>query len=233
MSFTRDISVSLLLHGSLLAGALLMGGISISQQNRFINIILVSETFFEGGILQTDISPAFLPKRQSIPELEQGHQQNGSSLTRAETQEDKPRAIFTDQVGLSNEEPSTENNDRGGGYSSTTSMGKNGGEKEPYYSLNRANSISPRPANSAVQLIKTQIERSLIYPYLAIRKKIEGTVTAEFTVNVKGQPENISIVRSSGYPILDKAAQDTIYRAAPFPAITGSLEIPITYRLEK
>jgi len=112
-------------------------------------------------------------------------------------------------------------------------MGKNGGEKEPYSSPNRANSISPRPANSAVQLIKTQIERSLIYPYLAIRKKIEGTVTAEFTVNVKGQPENISIVRSSGYPILDKAAQDTIYRAAPFPAITGSLEIPITYRLEK
>jgi len=85
--------------------------------------------------------------------------------------------------------------------------------------------------SGAVNTIRAAIERAKSYPPLARRRGLEGTVTAEFTINEKGYPENIRIVRSSGHEILDSAAKKTILRASPFPAVKGSLEVPITFRL--
>ncbi len=85
--------------------------------------------------------------------------------------------------------------------------------------------------------IRAAIEKALIYPQLAKKRGLEGTAITEFTVNKKGNPENIRIIKSTGYSILDTAAKDTVIRAAPF-SVTGSrdrtpYEIPITYRLKK
>ncbi len=85
----------------------------------------------------------------------------------------------------------------------------------------------------AVNTIRAAIERAISYPPLARRRGLEGTVTAEFTISAKGYPENIRIVRSSGHEILDSAAKKTILRASPFPAVRGSLEVPITFRIAK
>jgi len=85
--------------------------------------------------------------------------------------------------------------------------------------------------------IRAAIEKALIYPQLAKKRGLEGTAIAEFTINKKGNPENIRIIKSTGYSILDTAAKDTVIRAAPF-SVTGGrdrtpYEIPITYRLKK
>ncbi len=84
-----------------------------------------------------------------------------------------------------------------------------------------------------VNTIKAAIERAKSYPPLARKRGIEGTAAAEFTVNSRGYPENIRIVRSSGSDILDIAAKKTVLRASPFPAVNGSIEVPITFRIEK
>jgi len=85
----------------------------------------------------------------------------------------------------------------------------------------------------ALLLIRASIENAKSYPLIAKRRGLEGTVTVEFTINGKGLPESIRIAGTSGWDILDAAARDTIYRAAPFPPLGAKIEIPITFRLKK
>ncbi|MGC2062002.1 MAG: energy transducer TonB [Thermodesulfovibrionales bacterium] len=79
--------------------------------------------------------------------------------------------------------------------------------------------------------IRDTLQANLVYPYLARKKRIEGTVFAEFQLNNSGMPENMRIVRTSNYAILDEAAKETIQKAAPYPAQNRRVEIPITFRL--
>ena len=86
--------------------------------------------------------------------------------------------------------------------------------------------------SDAVRMIRTAIERALVYPQIAKKRGIEGTSLTGFSINSRGYPENIRIIQSSGSGILDTAARETVDRAAPFPAVGGSLEIPISFRLK-
>ncbi len=84
-----------------------------------------------------------------------------------------------------------------------------------------------------IEIIRSSIDKAKRYPEIAKKRGWEGTVIAEFSIDRKGVPENITIVRGSGYEILDSAARDTIIKASPLPVIKGKLEIPITFRLKK
>lgn len=83
------------------------------------------------------------------------------------------------------------------------------------------------------RIIHDSVQDNLVYPFIAVRRKIEGTVLTEFSINAKGLPENIRITKTSGFDILDSAAEKTIVKASPFPVVAGRIEIPITFRLEK
>lgn len=85
----------------------------------------------------------------------------------------------------------------------------------------------------AVNTIRAAIEGAKSYPPLARKRGIEGTAITEFTINGRGSPENIRIVRSSGSDILDNAARKTVLRASPFPQVGGSVEVPITFKIDK
>lgn len=50
------------------------------------------------------------------------------------------------------------------------------------------------------------------YPLLARRRGQEGTVVLEIKVKKEGDPLEVSIVRSSGYDLLDHAAQSAVMR---------------------
>jgi TonB family protein len=86
---------------------------------------------------------------------------------------------------------------------------------------------------NAVSEIRAAIERAKRYPLFARDRGIEGKVTAEFSIDINGLPEDVKIKRSSGFKILDSAAKETIIRAAPFPVVRGKIEIPITFRLRR
>ncbi len=87
--------------------------------------------------------------------------------------------------------------------------------------------------NQAIGEIRALIEKARRYPLIARNRGIEGTVTAEFSINTAGSPVNVRIKSSSGFAILDSAAKETIIRAAPFPVVKGKIEVPITFRLKR
>lgn len=66
--------------------------------------------------------------------------------------------------------------------------------------------------------VRSRLNRALRYPRGA-RGRVSGEVHVSFTVTASGGAAGISITRSSGSPILDQAAVETVQRAAPFPAI--------------
>lgn len=86
---------------------------------------------------------------------------------------------------------------------------------------------------SALDAIRAAIDKAKRYPLVARLRGMEGTVTAEFSINSRGMPEHVRIKASSGSATLDSAAKETIIRAAPFPLVDGKIEIPIAFRLRR
>lgn len=93
--------------------------------------------------------------------------------------------------------------------------------------------ISDNNTTDILSKIKTAVEKAKNYPLIARKNGIEGTVTTEFSINQQGFPENIRVVKSSGFNVLDSAALQTITKASPFPLIKECIEIPITFVLKK
>lgn len=85
---------------------------------------------------------------------------------------------------------------------------------------------------NAIGQIREAIERAKIYPELARKRRLEGMVVTEFSINDKGLPENIRVTKSPGFTLLDSAARDTIIKAAPFPVVKGRIEVPINFILK-
>lgn len=82
-----------------------------------------------------------------------------------------------------------------------------------------------------LQLLRRRIEGAKQYPLQARRLGMEGTVEVEFRIAWDGSAEAVTVVKSSGYPLLDEASVDAIKRAAPLPVVHGRIRVPISYRL--
>jgi protein TonB len=93
--------------------------------------------------------------------------------------------------------------------------------------------LSQSDRRALIGRIQASIQDALMYPPLARRRGMEGTVEAVFVIDSRGMPRNIRLLRSSGYRILDKQALRTIQKASPYPVLESAVEIPITFRLTK
>lgn len=82
-------------------------------------------------------------------------------------------------------------------------------------------------------LILERIHRVKRYPARARRWGMEGTAEVQFRIARDGSVEDVTLVKSSGFPILDRATVETLKRAAPLPVIPGTIRIPISYRLHE
>jgi protein TonB len=82
-----------------------------------------------------------------------------------------------------------------------------------------------------MEKIRKSIERVKIYPMLARKRGIEGTVHVGFRITPLGEPRGIKIIKGSGFRILDQATMDIVERAAPFPHINAPVEVPVVFTL--
>ncbi|WP_099866382.1 energy transducer TonB [Pararhizobium haloflavum] len=70
--------------------------------------------------------------------------------------------------------------------------------------------------------VRSRLLRALRYPSAARRDRLSGQVQVTFTVSANGSVSGIAVTGSSGSPVLDQAAVQTVQRAAPFPAIPAA-----------
>ena len=89
-----------------------------------------------------------------------------------------------------------------------------------------------------ISLIIQEIERKKFYPPLARRLGIEGKVVVRIVVDREGKLKEVSVAKSSGNKILDRAALKLI-KKCDFPPLppeyqkeTFDVEIPIRYELK-
>jgi protein TonB len=81
--------------------------------------------------------------------------------------------------------------------------------------------------------IKHIIEQNISYPKRAQRMGWTGRIVVSFDVLKNGHVQDIRIVKSSGYELLDSNLVETIRKVEPFPRppVSVTLNMPITYEL--
>ncbi|WP_081639317.1 energy transducer TonB [Hippea alviniae] len=72
---------------------------------------------------------------------------------------------------------------------------------------------------SYMQHIKHKIQNVWIYPQEAIQTGQQGRLLILFSIGKDGSLVKLKLLRSSGYPLLDKAALQAVKDAAPFPPL--------------
>lgn len=60
------------------------------------------------------------------------------------------------------------------------------------------------------------------YPYMAMKRRLEGTVTIVTTISTSGAITSVSVASSSGHGILDDAAVSAAYAVGSYPNPTGA-----------
>jgi TonB family protein len=84
---------------------------------------------------------------------------------------------------------------------------------------------SAPPQASAASVPRFVLQTKPEYPLLARQRGQEGTVTLRLEMLVAGTIGEVHIVRSSGHPILDTAAQDAARSWTHLPAVQDGVEV--------
>ncbi len=92
--------------------------------------------------------------------------------------------------------------------------------------------------------IRTHLDRALRasfqYPLIAQRQGWQGEVRIALTIRADGLLDNIRVSRSSGYPVLDDAAMESVRQIRAIPQAIAALDgktidlvLPVRYELRR
>jgi TonB family C-terminal domain len=70
---------------------------------------------------------------------------------------------------------------------------------------------------------------NLNYPDEARRRKLYGDLLLTVGLNRDGGIKNITVIKSSGYPLLDAAAERIVRLSAPFPPLPKDVNVDELY----
>jgi protein TonB len=81
--------------------------------------------------------------------------------------------------------------------------------------------------------IRDLISKQIVYPSMARKMGWSGKVTVAFVITEDGSVQAIRVVESSGFPLLDKSAVETVRGAAPFPKppVRAEIVVPVNFKL--
>jgi TonB family protein len=86
-----------------------------------------------------------------------------------------------------------------------------------------------------IRVLEKRIAENRRYPVAARRRGIQGSLTAEISVDERGALVKASVLSSSGSDLLDRAALELLRKVFPVDNDTGrllDLKVSISYRLE-
>lgn len=79
--------------------------------------------------------------------------------------------------------------------------------------------------------IRRRIQQAVVYPPVARRRGLEGISRVQFEIRSDGRAGAIGLARSSGHPILDRAARQSVVDAGVLPRVHGLLVVPVEFAL--
>ncbi|RIK96578.1 MAG: hypothetical protein DCC71_22320 [Proteobacteria bacterium] len=104
-------------------------------------------------------------------------------------------------------------------------------------SAERARFVDALPRGPSVEErleeIRRRLQSALVYPPIARRLGLEGVAWVQFSIDHAGAAHDVDVARSSGHPMLDKAARTTVGRAGRLPWVYGRIEVPIRFALQR
>jgi len=99
----------------------------------------------------------------------------------------------------------------------------------------RAPAVDLAPTGPSVESrlveIRRRIQAAVEYPPIARWQDLEGDAVVRFQIGDEGRARDVSIVRSSGIPLLDQAAARAVVAAGVLPRVYGPLEVPVSFEL--
>jgi len=232
-------------HSILLAAALLIGGSSELRKASLLTVSLFDEkddnssgkqAAFAGlkHRAETLVRPkATIKPANQLPAVQESiPKQSQPPLSPVKTQSDAGSGFAPGLTGTEAQSSST-NGGTGpstvGGQALTSGSGELGSTSASRRQKGQA--TDPIANASLKQKIRDALQANLVYPYIARKRRMEGTVHMEFRINERGLPEGVRIVKGSSYAILDEAARETVIKASPFPARDNIIEVPIRFSL--
>jgi TonB family protein len=72
----------------------------------------------------------------------------------------------------------------------------------------------------------------VVYPSVARHSGWTGVTRVQFQIGGDGRARDILVVGTSGYGVLDQAAERGVIAAGVLPRVYGKLEIPVRFALE-
>lgn len=81
--------------------------------------------------------------------------------------------------------------------------------------------------------IRRRVQEAVVYPPRARQRGISGVTRIRFEIAANGQASNIHTVKTSGSPLLDRAAERGAADAGVLPRIYGRVEVPIHFELQR
>ncbi len=87
--------------------------------------------------------------------------------------------------------------------------------------------------NIVLAEIRRRIEAAKRYPMMARKRGVTGVASVSFKITPRGSITSLQLAQSSGATVLDRAALDTVRRAAPFPFYPQPIQIGIRFTLNK
>ena len=98
--------------------------------------------------------------------------------------------------------------------------------------------LTPGVKSLLLEQLHDDIARHLLYPDAAVTLDLSGRVTLKFLLLPSGVIQQVSVLRSSGSPILDNAAMLTLAKVSPFMPAThylhqaDCLTIPVSFEMQ-
>ena len=80
--------------------------------------------------------------------------------------------------------------------------------------------------------IQRRIQEALVYPPIERKRGVSGEALVAFRIDGAGRADSIELARSTGHPLLDRAAVRAVGDAAPLPYVYGRLEVPVRFQLD-
>jgi len=94
--------------------------------------------------------------------------------------------------------------------------------------------VQQRYLNEHFTYIRNLIIKRLVYPRIARRMGWSGRVVLAFVVAEDGSVQSLHVRESSGYPVLDNSAMETVKSVAPFPRppVAAEIVMPVQFQLQ-